>query len=133
MARTFVQPGRRLQFTPTLLHRAGHLAFYQGFYGVSQDDAVFTPSGGTVAARDHMLILDGVWDLPRNGFDASAWPMGRKVYANPTHSATTLLLYQNTASLGASSVAIGRIWATSAAGASLARVVLFGPENQGPA
>lgn len=130
MARTFVQPGDRRQFTPVVAHRAGDLGFNGGYYGVSQDDAVFVPSGGTVAARDHMIILNGVWDLPNNGFDASLVFAGEKIYASPTVSATTLRLMHNAASLQPSAVAIGRAWATAAAGATLLRVALFGHENQ---
>jgi predicted RecA/RadA family phage recombinase len=128
MARTFVQPGDRRQFTPVVAHKAGDLGFNGGFYGVSQDDAVFL-AGGTVAARDHMIITTGVWDLPNNGFDASLVNSGEKIYAQPTVSATSLRLFHNAASLGASAVAIGRAWATAAAGASLLRVKLFGAEN----
>lgn len=138
MARTFVEAGRRRQWTPTLQHRAGDLSWKDGFFGVNQDDAVFNSFSPSGAARDHMHILDGVWDLPYGshasnpgaGFDASILPAGRKVYAAPILQASTLTLYQNTASLAASAVAIGRTWATVVAGATFARVALFGPENQ---
>lgn len=132
MARTFVHAGRRRQFNPTLSHKAGDLVYREGFYGVMQDDAAF-PSGtgaaASVADRPVVQILDGVWDLKKNGFDASAWNTGVKVYAQPTYSATTLVLNGNGASLGAGAVAIGRVWATSPAGASLVRTQLW-PENQ---
>lgn len=128
MARTFVNAGRRRQFTPLLSHKSGDLVYKDGFYGVMQDDAAF-PSGtgaaASVADRPVVQILDGVWDLKANAFDASAIGPGVKVYAQPTYSATTLLLYKNVASLGASVVAIGRTWATALAGASLIRVGLF--------
>lgn len=129
MAKTFVEAGRRRQFTPTLIHKAGDLAYNGGFYGVSQDDVAFNTIAPTVA-RDHVILLDGVWDLPANSFDASLVPAGAKIYAQPTVSATSLVLFKNAASLGASAVAIGRVWATAAAGASLIRTALFGPENQ---
>lgn len=125
MAKTFVEAGRRRQFTPTVAYQVGRLAFNGGFYGVSQDTALPGATG-----RPHVLVLDGVWDLANGRFDASLINAGVKVYAVPDAAATSLTLYANTASLAASAVAIGRTWATVAAGASLARVVLFGPENQ---
>jgi predicted RecA/RadA family phage recombinase len=130
MAKTYVEAGRRKQFTPTLLHRAGDLGYIDGFFGVSQDDAVFQSVNPSAAARDHVLILDGVWKLPANKFDASIAAAGVKVYADPTVRATSLLLYVNAASLSGTAKAIGRTWATAAAGASQLVVVLFGPENQ---
>lgn len=137
MARTFVEAGRRRQFTPTLDQRAGWLVWKDGFYGVINDDTAYI-GGATAIARDQMHILDGVWDLPYGshasapgaGFDASLVPAGAKVYARPIHQASTLQLQQNAASLAASAVAIGRVWATAPAGATFLRVVLFGPENQ---
>jgi len=129
MARTFVQAGTRKQFTPTVAHKAGDLAYVDGFYGVSQDDAVFDSFAPSAAARDHVILLEGVWDLPGNKFDASLIPAGAKIYAQPTLSATSLRLFQNTASLGPSAVAIGRTWATVAAGASYVRTLLFGGQN----
>jgi hypothetical protein len=133
MARTFVEPGQRRQFTPTVQNVAGALAWKDGYYGVINDDSAFYGVAPSAAARDTMHILDGVWDLPYAspyGFDASIVPAGAKVYAVPVHQATSLKLYQNGASLAASAVAVGRTWATVVAGASLARVVLFGPQNQ---
>lgn len=130
MAKTYVEAGRRKQFTPTLAHKAGDLGYIDGFFGVSQDDAVFQSVAPSAAARDHVLILDGVWKLPANKFDASAVAAGVKVYADPTTRATSLLLYSNSASLSANAKAIGRTWATALAGASQIQVALFGPENQ---
>lgn len=134
MAKTFIEAGRRRQFTPTLLHRAGDLVFNGGFFGVTQDDAAF-PSGtgaaASVADRPLVIVLDGVWDLKNNVFDGSPINAGAKIYAAPTYGATSLQLFKNPASLGASAVAIGRMWATALAGASpYLRVALFGPENQ---
>jgi len=129
MARTFVGAGRRRQFPLIVGFKAEHLIFREGFYGVSNDDAAWS-SAPTAADRPGIMILDGVWDLPNNGFDASLINAGAKVYAVPTVGATTLILYKNPASLAASAVAIGRAWATAAAGASYIRTVLFGPENQ---
>jgi hypothetical protein len=137
MARTFVEAGRRRQFTPSVSHGVGALSWKDGFFGVNQDDAVFNSFSPSAAARDHMHILDGVWDLPYGshasgiyGFDASIVPAGKKINAVPINQASSLTLYQNTASLAASAVAIGRVWATAVAGATFIRVVLFGPENQ---
>lgn len=130
MARTFINAGRRRTFTPTVAHKAGDIGFNGGFYGISQDDAVFGSVAPSAAAREHMLILDGVWDVPYNAFDASLVPAGAKIYAAPVVSATGLVLHHNPASLAASAVGIGRAWATAAAGASLIRLALFGPENQ---
>lgn len=137
MARTFVEAGRRRQFTPTVAHGVGALSFKDGFFGVNQDDAVFNSFSPSGAARDHMHILDGVWDLPYGshasgiyGHAASLVPAGVKVYAVPINQATSLTLYSNAASLAASAVAIGRVWATAVAGATFIRTVLFGPENQ---
>ena len=129
MARTFFHAGRRRQFTPTVTHKAGDLGYNGGFYGVSQDDAVFKSVAPSTADREHVILLEGVWDLPNNAFDASIVNAGVKVYAQPTVSATSLVLFHNAASLGTGAVAVGRTWATAAAGASLIRVVLFGPEN----
>jgi predicted RecA/RadA family phage recombinase len=125
MARTFVQAGRRRDFTPTVAYPKEYLIFNGGFYGVSQDNALIGATG-----RLHMIILDGVWDLPNAQFDASIALPGAKIYAVPDAAASGLTLYKNTASLAASAVAIGELWATAAVSASLARVVLFGPENQ---
>ena len=134
MAKTFVHAGRRRSFVPTFAHKAGDLVFKDGFYGVLQDDAAW-PSGTGAAAsipdRPVVQILDGVWDLKNNVFDASLINAGAKIYAYPTYGATTLLIFKNAASLPANAVAIGRAWATAAAGASpYLRAVLFGPENQ---
>jgi predicted RecA/RadA family phage recombinase len=122
MARTFVNAGRRRQYTATVVNRAGDLTFRDGFYGVQQDDSV--------VGRLTMHILEGVWDLPNvNNAAAISFAAGQKVYAAPTISATSLALWPFI-SLPASGVAIGRTWATYASGASYARVALFGPENQ---
>lgn len=133
MARTFVQAGRRRDFVPVHLHKAGDLVWKDGYYGVMQDDAAFPSGSGadaTVADRPVVQILDGVWDLKGNLFDASLINAGKKIYSVPINQATTLQLFHNAASLAASAVAIGRAWATVPAGASLVRTVLFGPENQ---
>jgi predicted RecA/RadA family phage recombinase len=131
MAKTFVNAGRRRQFTPTLAHRVGDLVYKDGFFGVAQDDVAFS-SSPTAVDRPFVHILDGVWDVPANRFDASLWNAGLKVYAQPTNGATSVLLYANAASLPASpaAVPVGRLWATAPAGASQVRLSLFGPENQ---
>lgn len=133
MAKTFIEAGRRRQFVPTLSHKAGDLVYKDGYWGVTQDDSAF-PSGtgaaASVADRPLVTVLDGVWDLKYNNFDASLVPAGQKVSAFPTYGATTARIFQNAASLPAGTFFIGRTWATAVAGASLLRVVLFGPENQ---
>lgn len=130
MARTFIGAGRRRSFTPTLRHLAGDLVYKEGFFGVSWDDAVFTPSGGTIAARPFVQILDGEWDLPANLAFATAINPGNRLYGDPTYSATSVKLYPE-ASAAAGAKLVGRVWATAVSGASLVRAVLFGPENQG--
>jgi predicted RecA/RadA family phage recombinase len=127
MARTFIGAGRRRSWVPTLGHKAGDLVYHQGFFGVSNDDAAFS-SSPTAADRPFVQILDGVWDLPRV-FQGANIVSGARVYAYPTHDATSLILYPG-ASLPAGAVPIGRLMATYTNGASYARVVLFGPENQ---
>lgn len=123
MARTFVQAGRRRDFIPTLDHKAGDLVYAEGFYGIAQDDAVAT------GAHPLSLILDGVWDLKPNFFDASLVVSGAPIYAQPINQATTLRLFHNTASLGASAAVVGRAWATAPAGATYLRVQLFNPNQ----
>lgn len=130
MARTFIGAGRRRSFTPTVRNMAGDLIYKEGFYGVSQDDAVFTPSGGTIAARPLVQILDGVWDLPANLGFATAINPGIRLYGDPTYSATSVKLWPE-ASAGTGAKLVGRVWATAVSGATLVRTVLFGPENQG--
>ena len=127
MAKTFVNAGRRRQWTPTLAHKAGDLVYKDGFFGVAQDDVAFS-SSPTAVDRPFMHILDGVWDLP-NVFQGANIVGGARIFAAPTQQATSLLLYPGN-SIPSGAVAIGRLWATYVNGASYARVALFGPENQ---
>lgn len=127
MARTYIGAGRRRSWVPTLPHKAGDLVYHQGFWGVSNDDAAFS-SAPTVADRPFVQILDGVWDLPQvmQGANIVA---GARIYASASYAATSLTLFP-AASLPAGAQPIGRLMATYVNGASYARVVLFGPENQ---
>lgn len=127
MARTYIGAGRRRSWTPTLWHRAGDLVYHQGFFGVGNDDAAFSTSP-TVADRPFVQILDGVWDLPQV-FQGANIAAGKLVFAAPSHTATSLTLYPGI-SVPSGAVAVGRLIATYVNGASYARVVLFGPENQ---
>jgi len=129
MARTFIEAGRRRQFTPTLSHHAGDLVYKDGFFGVSNDDAAFNTGSATAAARPFVQILDGVWDLPANLAFATNIVAGDKVYGDPTYSATSVKLYPS-ASAAAGAKLVGRAWATVAGAASLARILLFA-DNQG--
>lgn len=127
MARTYVGAGRRRSWTPTLGHKAGDLVYRNGFFGVSNDDAAFS-SAPTAADRPFVTILDGVWDLP-NVFQGANIVDGARVFAAPSLFASSLTLYPGN-SIPSGAVAIGRLVATYVNGASYARVVLFGPENQ---
>lgn len=122
MATTFVQAGRRYVFTATAAHAAGDLVFYEGFYGVVQDNVASGAKG--------VMILEGVWDL-KNTYGGPFNP-GNKVYAVPAVTATTGRIYFNAASLPASAVAIGRVWGVTVAASAataVARVQLFNPNN----
>lgn len=123
MARTFVQGGRRRDFTPTLAHKAGDLVYAEGFFGVAQDDAVI--ASGSDKARPLPLIMEGVWDLPSNTFldVAVAQPAGRTIFAAPTHIATSVALTP-AGSTPTGAIAIGAVWSTYAANASYIRVRL---------
>jgi len=123
MARTFVNAGRRRQFTSAALHKAGDLVYTDGFFGVVQDDV-------KTVGDQTMHILDGVWDLPFvNNAAAISIAAGAKVWAAPSVIATSLTLYPGI-SVPSGAAAVGRLWSTYASGASYARVALFGAENQ---
>lgn len=120
MSRTFIEAGRRYQFTAANAHKAGDLVWAEGYYGIVQDD--------NAADALAVMILEGVWDV-KNIYGGPFIP-GTKVYAVPADAATTGRVYMNAASLPASAVAIGRVWhATVAASAAtaVARVQLFNP------
>lgn len=127
MARTYIGAGRRRSFNPTLMHRAGDLVYKDGFFGVSNDDAAIT-TNPTSVDRPFVQILDGVWDLPQI-FQGANIVAGARIFAAPSHTATSLTLYPGN-SIPSGAVPVGRLMATYANGASYARVVLFGPENQ---
>lgn len=121
MARSFVQAGRRRQFTAHALHKAGDLVYADGFFGVMQDDV-------RTVGDQAMHILDGVWDLalPFRGDDINP---GVIVYAAKTPSIALTPYPAGSAPSGG--FAIGRSWATYVDSASgPLRTVLFGPENQ---
>ncbi len=125
MATTFVQAGRRYVFTAVANLTAGDLTYYEGYFGVVQDDVAICEKG--------VLILEGVWDL-KNVYGGPFIP-GSIVYAAPTvypsGYATSIRLYMP--ATGLSSVPsgahpVGRTWnATVAASAAtaVARVKLF--------
>jgi len=127
MARTYIGAGRRRSWTPTLGHHAGDLVYHQGYWGVSNDDAAFS-SSPTAADRPFVQILDGVWDLP-NVFQGANIVNGARIFAAPSLTSTSLTLYPGN-SVPSGAVAVGRLMATYVNGATYARVVLFGPENQ---
>ena len=121
MSRTFVSAGRRKAFTPTVAYKAGDLAYFQGFFGVIQDDVAAGALG--------TLILDaGVQEL-KNVFGSNINP-GTKVSAAPSVVATTHTIYPP-ASVPAGGIAIGRVWATSPASSASAtiKVLLFHPNE----
>lgn len=123
MARTYIQAGRRRDFTPTLAHKAGDLVFAEGFFGVAQDDAAV--ASGSDVARPLPLLMEGVWDLRANTFldTAVAQPAGRTIFAIPTSIATSVPISPY-GSQPTGAIAIGAVWATYAAGASFVRVRL---------
>lgn len=119
MSRTFVSAGRRRSFTPTVAYKAGDLAWFQGFYGIVQDDIAANELG--------VLVLDaGVQEL-KNVFGSNI-AVGVKVYAAPSVIATSLLVYP-APSVPAGGNPIGRVWATSPASSATAtiKVAMFHP------
>lgn len=123
MARTFVQAGRRRDFTPTLANSAGDLVYAEGHFGVIQDDAVL--ASGSDVARPLPVIMEGVWDLPAYTFldTAVAQPAGRTIFGTPTYQATSAALSPY-GSQPSGAIVVGELFATYAAGASYLRVRL---------
>lgn len=120
MSRNIVSAGRRLNIlSAPVAHAAGDLIFYNGFYGVAQDD--------WIVGRSAVLILDAGEVRLKNIF-GSTLAMGVKVYAAPSAHASTLLVYP-AISIPSGANPVGRITATG--GASLAtatlKVALFHP------
>ena len=126
MSRNFTQAGRRLSFLATRAHSAGDLVWFNGFFGVVQDD-VASGALGT-------LILEGVWKLgnPREGLVVQ----GAKIYA-PATTVVAAGSQASSLSVAPSSAAsnpttwtpIGRAIATSPASSatSTINVQLFNP------
>lgn len=120
MSRNIVSAGRRLNIlSAPVVHAAGDLIYYNGFYGVAQDD--------WVVGRPCVLILDGGEVKLKNIF-GSTLAQGVKVYAAPSALATTLLVYP-AISIPSGANPIGRITATGVASSATAtlKVGLFHP------
>lgn len=120
MSRTFVSGGKRLNvLSAPVAHAAGDLIYYNGFYGVAQDN--------WVVGQPAVLIMDAGEQRLTNVY-GSTIPMGTKMFAAPSAIATSLLLYP-AASVPSGGNAVGRVTATG--GASLAtatlKVALFHP------
>jgi predicted RecA/RadA family phage recombinase len=114
MATTFVHAGRRRQVVSAQLHKAGDLVYYDGWFGVVQDDV---KTVGDVLT----IICEGVWDL-RRGAIAAVGGQGVRLYAYPTAQATTLQLW---ASFASGALPIGRSWASIAT--ATIKTQLFNP------
>lgn len=118
--RTGVSAGRRLNIlSAPVVHAAGDLVYYNGFYGMAQDD--------WVVGRPAVLIMDAGEQRLSNIF-GSTLAMGVKVYAAPSAIATTLLVYP-AISIPSGANPIGRVMATGVASSATAtlRVGLFHP------
>lgn len=110
MSDNAVNAGRRMAIRPTVDVTAGDLIYYNGFFGVSDDD-IATGQLGT-------LILDvGVRDF--TNVYGSTIAMGTIIYAAPSVIATSALLYP-AASVPAGGRAIGRAAATGVASSATA-------------
>jgi len=115
MSNNFVHAGRRKQVTSAQLHKAGDLVYYDGYFGVVQDDVATV---GDVLT----IILEGVWNLNRGGTAHAITAAGVRFYAYPTTGATTLQLF---ASIASGALPIGRSWVTTATGT--AKIQLANP------
>lgn len=114
MATTFVHAGRRKQVVSAQLHKSGDFVYYDGFFGVVQDDVKTVGDLLTI-------ILEGVWELKRGAAHVVGNP-GVRFYAYPTTQATTLQLW---ASFASGALPIGRSWVTTATGT--AKIQLANP------
>ena len=120
MGRVLVHAGRRRQYTPSVNQKAGDLVYQHGYFGYLDDDVD--------SARIGNMILEGVAIL-KHVFGSNINP-GVKVFAQPTHGATTLQIFP-APSVPSGGVAIGRAWATSPASSATAtiKVQLFNPNQ----
>lgn len=114
MSNNFVHAGRRKQVTSVQLHKAGDLVYYDGYFGVVQDDV-------KTVGDQLTIILEGVWNLKRGAAHVVGTP-GVRYYAYPTAQATTLQLF---ASFASGAYPIGRSWVTTATGT--AKIQLANP------
>lgn len=120
MSRTFVSAGKRLNIlSAPIAHSAGDLIYFEGFYGVCQDD--------WKVGKPCVLILDAGEQKLTNIF-GSTLPRGTKMFAAPSAIATSLLLYP-VASVPSGANAVGRVTATGIASSATAtlKVALFHP------
>jgi hypothetical protein len=127
MSVTGLEEGKRRTFKATTAHKAGDLAYAEGFYGHIQDDIAAGELG--------MMILGEVHYF---GNVSGVLAAGALVAAPATEMATTLPVGVFAQAAAASGVipgnattgwnAIGRVWETG--NASLAPVQLFNPRPQ---
>lgn len=120
MSVTGVSGGRRLNIlSAPVAHDAGDLVYYNGFYGMAQDD--------WVVGRPAVLILDAGEQKLKNIF-GSTLAQGTKMYAAPSAIATSLLLYP-AISIPSGANPVGRVTATGVASSATAtlKVALFHP------
>jgi predicted RecA/RadA family phage recombinase len=114
VSNNFVHAGRRRQVTSVQLHKAGDLVYYDGYFGVVQDDV-------ETVGDQLTIILEGVWNLKR-GAAHVVGSQGQRFYAYPTAQATTLQLWGSFAS---GAYPVGRAFATPATLA--VKLQLFNP------
>lgn len=123
MSRTAVNAGRRMSIVADRVLAAGDFIYFQGFYGVVDDDAAV----GELAN----LILDGGVRNLKNIYGGTL-ARGVKMFAAPTTApATTLILYP-APSVPSGGLPVGRVWATGVASSATAtlKVALFHPNAQ---
>lgn len=110
MSDNAVNAGRRMPFRPTVAVTAGDLVYFNGFFGVSDDDVAVGALG--------TLILDvGVRDFT-NVF-GSTIAQGTLISAAPSVIATSALLYP-AGSVPSGARTIGRAYATGVASSATA-------------
>lgn len=120
MSRTFVSSGKRLNvLSAPVTHAAGDLIYFEGFYGIAQDN--------WVVGRPAVLILDAGEQQLKNIYGGTL-ARGTKMFAAPSAIATSLLLYP-APSVPSGGNAVGRVTATGVASLATAtlRVALFHP------
>jgi predicted RecA/RadA family phage recombinase len=120
MSQSFVAAGRRRTFTAAVDHKAGDLAYHQGFFGIVQDDI----AAGTLG----VLVLDAGVQALKSVYGSNLNP-GVKVYAWPTETSTTLQVFPAASVPTTVPVPVGRVWATSPASSATAtvKVAMFHP------